>query len=61
MICLTGDLHHSSLKINDQRFIPDPKDTEIRIARRYVEILAKHGVKATLYTVSYTHLRAHET
>ena len=49
MICLTGDVHHMSLRINDQRFIPDPGDTEVKIAGRYVELLQKYGVKATLY------------
>jgi hypothetical protein len=49
MICLTGDVHHSSLMINDQKHIGDPALTEIRIARQYVELLEKHRVKATLY------------
>lgn len=49
MICLTGDVHHSSLQINDQRYIDDPALTEIRIARLYVDLLEKHGVNATLY------------
>lgn len=49
MICLTGDVHHASLRINDQRFIPDRGDTEVKIAQRYVALLEKYGVKATLY------------
>ncbi|MCK5802239.1 MAG: polysaccharide deacetylase family protein [Lentisphaeria bacterium] len=49
MICLTGDVHHSSLLINDQRHIDDPSLTEIRIAQHYVQLLEKHGVNATLY------------
>jgi peptidoglycan/xylan/chitin deacetylase (PgdA/CDA1 family) len=49
MICLTGDVHHSSLRINDQQHIGDPQLTEIRIAQQYVKLLEKHGVKATLY------------
>lgn len=49
MICLTGDVHHTSLRINDSRFIPDPGDTEIKIARRYMELMEKYGVKVTLY------------
>jgi hypothetical protein len=49
MICLTGDLHHASLQINDQQHIADPALTEIRIGRQYVDLLEKHGVKATLY------------
>ena len=49
MICLTGDVHHMSLRINDQRFIPDKSNSEVRIARRYVDLLEKYQVKATLY------------
>lgn len=49
MICLTGDVHHASLQINDQKFIDDPTLTEVRIAERYVRLLEKHGVNATLY------------
>lgn len=49
MICLTGDVHHSSLMINDQKHIGDPALTEIRVAQRYVRLLEKHGVNATLY------------
>jgi hypothetical protein len=49
MICLTGDVHHTSLMINDQKHIGDPALTEIRIAQRYVQLLEKHGVNATLY------------
>jgi hypothetical protein len=48
MICLTGDLHHASLGINDQKYIGDSALTEARIAQRYVKLLKKHGVKATL-------------
>jgi len=49
MICLTGDVHHSSLMINDQKYIGDPQLTEIRITQQYVKLLEKYGVKATLY------------
>lgn len=49
MICLTGDVHHTSLMINDQKYIPDPDLTEILIARMYVELLAEYDVKSTLY------------
>jgi hypothetical protein len=48
VICLTGDVHHASLRINDQRFIKSG-DSEVKIARRYVSLLEKHGVKGTLY------------
>ena len=49
MICLTGDVHHASLQINDQKHIDDPDLTEIRIAGQYVDLLEKYGVKSTLY------------
>ncbi len=49
MICLTGDVHHASLMINDQKHIREPESTEIRIARLYVELLEKYDVKSTLY------------
>lgn len=49
MICLTGDVHHTSLQINCQKHIGDPSLTEIRIAQQYVKLLEKYGVKATLY------------
>jgi hypothetical protein len=48
MICLTGDVHHMSLRTNDQRYVREP-DTEVRISRRYVELVERHGVKVTLY------------
>lgn len=49
MICLTGDVHHSSLLINDQQHIGDPALTEIRITQQYVQLLERYGVNATLY------------
>lgn len=49
MICLTGDVHHMSLQINDQKHIPEPGVTEVMVTQRYVQLLEKHGVKATLY------------
>ncbi len=48
MICLTGDVHHMSLRCNDQRFL-SPADTEARVAQRYLALLEKHNVKTTLY------------
>jgi len=48
MICLTGDVHHSSLRINESRFIACG-DSEVKIAQRYVELIEKYAVKATLY------------
>lgn len=54
MICLTGDIHHSSLRINDQRFIPDPGDSEPRIAARYLRLVEKHNLKVTFYVTGRT-------
>ena len=48
MICLTGDVHHMSLQINDQRSLTAGA-SEIAIARHYAELLERYGVKATLY------------
>jgi hypothetical protein len=38
-----------SLRTSDQRFIKEKSDTEVKITRRYVALLEKHAVKATLY------------
>lgn len=53
MICLTGDIHHDSLKINDQRFEPDGM-TEIEICGKYLELLKKYKLKVTFYTTGMT-------
>ena len=49
MICLTGDVHHASLMINDQKYINAPALTEIRIAQQYVKLLERYRMRATLY------------
>ena len=49
MICLTGDVHHTSLRINDQRYIARPSDTEIKIAARYLALVESYGLKVTFY------------
>ena len=54
MICLTGDIHHSSLRINEQSFIPDPGDSEVRIAARYLRLVERFGVKVTFYVTGKT-------
>ena len=54
MICLTGDIHHSSLRINDQRFITEPGDSEPRIAARYLRLVEKHKLKVTFYVTGRT-------
>ena len=48
MICLTGDLHHMSLRINEQDFIAQG-DSEALIAGRYLRLVEEAGVKLTLY------------
>ena len=48
MVCLTGDLHHTSLQIKDQRLLAEG-ETEIRIARHYVSLIERYNVKVTLY------------
>ena len=53
MICLTGDLHHMSLRINEQGFIPRG-DSEARIAGRYLRLVEEAGVKLTLYVTGRT-------
>lgn len=46
MICLTGDLHHSSLRTGNQLHADD---TEIRIAGRYLDMLAERDIKVTFF------------
>lgn len=46
MICLTGDLHHDSLKTGNQRHCDLG---EIAVARRYLERLARADVKVTFF------------
>jgi hypothetical protein len=38
-----------SLRTNNQRFVADKHSTEVKITQRYVALLEKYGVKATLY------------
>ena len=49
MICLTGDIHHNSLKTNEQKFIKEFDNSEVKIACKYVEIIEKYDLKSTLY------------
>jgi peptidoglycan/xylan/chitin deacetylase (PgdA/CDA1 family) len=46
MICLTGDIHHSSLRTGNQQHCDI---TEIQVARRYLDRLAEAGVKVTFF------------
>jgi len=54
MICLTGDVHHSSLGTNDQRYLDPARDSEPRIAARYVKLAGQFGLKVTLYVTGKT-------
>lgn len=53
MICLTGDVHHDSLRINDQKFFP-AGTTEMDVCLEYLAILERHDIKSTLYTTGKT-------
>lgn len=46
MICLTGDVHHSTLRSND---LPYCKTTEVDAALEYARIASDHGLKVTLF------------
>ena len=46
MICLTGDLHHASLRTANQRHCDI---TELQVAQRYVKMLEEADVKVTLF------------
>jgi hypothetical protein len=48
MICLTGDVHHMSLRTNDQRYLA-AGETEVGVARGYVELAERYNTKLTLY------------
>ncbi len=54
MICLTGDIHHHSLKLNEQRYIKDPDDSEVKISCRYLKLVEKYKLKATFYVTGKT-------
>ncbi|MFO0755133.1 MAG: polysaccharide deacetylase family protein [Byssovorax sp.] len=46
MICLTGDIHHTSLGTGNQRHSDVP---EVRVAARYLRMLEEAGVKVTFF------------
>jgi len=54
MICLTGDIHHTSLNTNEQKYIESPDDSEVKISCRYLKLLEKYGIKATFYVTGKT-------
>jgi peptidoglycan/xylan/chitin deacetylase (PgdA/CDA1 family) len=53
MICLTGDIHHLSLRINEQAFLP-AGESEVGVAARYLRLLEEFGLKATFYVTGRT-------
>jgi peptidoglycan/xylan/chitin deacetylase (PgdA/CDA1 family) len=53
MICLTGDIHHRSLRINEHAYLP-AGDSEVRVAARYLRLIEEFGVKATFYVTGRT-------
>lgn len=46
MICLSGDLHHMTLRTGNQRHCDI---TEIQVAQRYLSMLKEAGVKVTFF------------
>ena len=46
MICLTGDLHHATLRTGNQRHADD---SEIRIAGRFLKLLEERKLKVTFF------------
>jgi len=56
MICLTGDIHHDSLRTNEQMFVKEQglDVTEVGSSAAYVRLCEKYNVKCTLYTTGKT-------
>ena len=52
LVCITGDVHHQSLATREAPFI-DPL-TEIQLAREYIDIATRHGLKVTLFVTGKT-------
>jgi len=46
VICLTGDVHHMSMKGEDQPYL---QRTEVDAAQKYIEIASNYRVKITLF------------
>lgn len=46
MICLTGDIHHSSLRTGNQQHCDI---SEIQVARRYLKLLSRAQVRTTFF------------
>ena len=53
MICLTGDIHHISLKTKEQKFLSSG-ETEVKIAERFLKIIEKYRVKVTFFITGKT-------
>jgi len=53
VICLTGDIHHLSLRINEHAFLPAGQ-SEVGIAVRYLRLVEEAGVKVTFYVTGRT-------
>lgn len=51
MLFLTGDIHHMSLKTDDQKFL---KESEAKLAVKYVKIAQNYGLKVTLFITGKT-------
>lgn len=60
MICVTGDIHHTSLRTNDQVYLNktcnDKKglDTEVKISNKFLELAERYGIKITFYVTGLT-------
>ena len=53
MICLTGDLHHSSLGTGNQQHCDI---TELQVAARYLKLIEEAGVKVTFFVTGRSFL-----
>ncbi|MBU0714516.1 MAG: polysaccharide deacetylase family protein [Verrucomicrobia bacterium] len=54
MICLTGDVHHDSLKINEQLFVKNRNLSEVKISVDYARLCERYKIKSTLYVTGAT-------
>ena len=51
IVCITGDVHHMSLKTSDQKFLPG---TEVDAMAEYVDILDQYNLKGTFFITGRT-------
>ena len=54
MICLTGDIHHLSLRINEQASTCRKATRRRPIAGRYLRLIEEFGLKVTFYVTGRT-------